>query len=198
MVAVLNSKGIVPIANGAQSPYSCWAIMGCLARYGYFDRIDAITAGEDSWYNEDFLAFFKSLKVLADAGAFAKNVTTNNYFDAVALFESGGAAMIDAGSWLAGSEGVLAMGDDIGFWWGPTFADGVVNELSIQIPSAPICVSSAVANDPAKKEAVYAFLNFYYSQMAAEIAVKSCFIPFFTMEKDVKTEIPILQALLMQ
>ena len=57
MVAVLNSKGIVPIANGAQSPYSCWAIMGCLARYGYFDRIDAITAGEDSWYNEDFLAF---------------------------------------------------------------------------------------------------------------------------------------------
>jgi raffinose/stachyose/melibiose transport system substrate-binding protein len=196
MVADLNSKGIVPIANGAQSPYSCWAIMGCLARYGYFDRIDAITAGEDSWDNEDFLAFFKSLKVLADAGAFAKNVTTNNYFDAVALFESGGAAMMDAGSWLAGSEGVLAMGDDIGFWWGPTFADGVVNELSIQIPSAPICVSSAVANDPAKKEAVYAFLNFYYSQMAAEIAVNAGFIPVVTLEKEVKTDIPSQQALL--
>ena len=104
--------------------------------------------------------------------------------------------MIDAGSWLAGSEGVLAMGDDIGFWWGPTFADGVVNELSIQIPSAPICVSSAVANDPAKKEAVYAFLNFYYSQMAAEIAVNAGFIPVVTLEKEVKTDIPSLQALL--
>ena len=197
MVRTFKAAGVTTIANGAQSPYSCWAMLGCWERFGYEAHLAGIQAGTDKWLNDDFIAYMTNLKALADAGAFAENMTTNDYSKAAELFNAGKAAIFDSGSWSASSEGVIAMGQDIGFWWGPTFSNGVGNQkVSIKIPSAPICVSAAVADDPEKLSAVGAFLNWYYSQKAGEQMVSLGFLPAINLQGEVKSDSYALNAIL--
>ena len=47
----------------------------------------------------------------------------------------------------------------------------------MKVPSAPLCVSSAIADDDMVKEAVYAFLNFYYSKDAAAVSYAGSVFP---------------------
>lgn len=116
------------------------------------------------------------MQELGEAGAFPKNMSTLSYFDAKALFTAGEAAIMDTGAWDC-SEFDSTLAENIGFWWGPTFADSSYEqERAMKVPSAPICVSAKVAEDEKVKEAVYAFLAFYYSEEAAAISYAgSCF-----------------------
>ena len=47
----------------------------------------------------------------------------------------------------------------------------------MKVPSAPIVISSTVAEDPAVQEAVYAFLAYYYGQEAAALSYAGSIFP---------------------
>ena len=77
--------------------------------------------------------------------------------------------MFNAGAWDAATV-TESLGDDVGFWWGPTFSDSAYSQSTInQFANAPFVVSSAVADDAAKKDAVYRFLQFFYGKEGAAI-----------------------------
>lgn len=175
---VFSENDIVTIAKGAQDAYSVWGTMGLLCRFGYFDKIDDILAGEASFNNEDFVNFFNKLAELRDAGAFPSNVATSTYYDAKEMFMSGKAAMFDSGTWesayLEGSE----YKDSIAFSWGVSFSDGVGDQnISMQVPHAPLCISAKVAEDPAKEAAILDFFKFYYSDEGAKIMLENLCTP---------------------
>lgn len=175
---VFSENDIVTIAKGAQDPYSVWGTMGLLCRFGYFDKIDGILTGEESFNNEDFVNFYNKLAELRDAGAFPSNVATSTYYDAKEMFVSGKAAMFDSGTWesayLEGSE----YKDSIAFSWGVSFSDGIGDQnVSMQVPHAPLCISAKVAEDPAKEAAILDFFKFYYSDEGAKIMIENLCTP---------------------
>lgn len=122
-------------------------------------------------------ACFEKLKGIADAGAFPENMATIEYFDAKQLFNSGTAAMFGTGQWDC-AEFDKNLGDKIGFWWGPKFSDTDAEQnISMKVPSAPIVVNAAVADNDTMKEAVYTFLSFYYGKEAATISYEGSVFP---------------------
>lgn len=123
------------------------------------------------------LACFEKLKGLKDAGAFPDNMATIEYFDAKQLFDGGSAAMFGTGQWDC-AEFDENIGDKIGFWWGPKFTDTQAEQnIAMKVPSAPIGVSAAVADDDNLKEGVYKFLSFYYGEEAAELSYEGSIFP---------------------
>ena len=169
---VFRSKGITTIAQGAKDPYSVWAFLTMLSRFGYFDKIDDILAGSESFNNEDFIRYYEKIDLLREAGAFPENVTTQSYFQAVESFTGGKAALLDSGTWDVRKIEDSPVGKDVGFWWGPTFADGVGEQnVSSVVPSAPIVVNAEVAKDEAKLDAVEKFLAFYYGPEGIQLMV---------------------------
>ena len=175
---VFNENGIVTIAKGAQDPYSVWGTMGLLCRFGYFDKIDDILAGKASFNNPDFINFYSKLDELREAGAFPSNVSTSTYYDAKEMFMSGKAAMFDSGTWdsayLEGGD----YKDSIGFSWGISFEDGVGDQnVSMQVPHAPLCISAKVAENPEKEAAILDFFKFYYSDEGAKIMIDNLCTP---------------------
>lgn len=169
---VFNAKGITTIAQGAKDPYSVWAFLTMLSRFGYFDKIEAILAGEESYDNDDFVRFYEKIDLLRQAGAFPQNVTTQSYFQAVESFTGGQAALLDSGTWDVQKIEASPIGQDVGFWWGPTFFDGVGDQnISSVVPSAPIVVNAQVAGDEAKLDAIEKFLAFYYGPDGIQIMV---------------------------
>ncbi|MCH4238934.1 MAG: extracellular solute-binding protein [Oscillospiraceae bacterium] len=188
MVKALHTKGIIPIAQGAKDAYSVWGFLTGLERYGYFSKIDSILNGKAKFDNPDFLKYFSKINTLGKAGAFPSNCATSTYFQAKADFTSGKAAMFDSGVWDAG---VLdkSIGKNIGFWWGPTFQDSSDNQkVSMNVSSAPFCVSKAVGDNQSKKDAVYKFLAFYYSKQAAKISYEGSIIPATNYKVDANLE----------
>lgn len=183
---VFKANNIVTIAQGAKDNYSIWAFLGMLTRYGYFDKIDAILAGDEKFNNPDFLRFFDKIAELQKLGAFPENVTTMSYFQAVELFTSGKAAMLDAGAWETGKLEASPIAGTIGFSWGPTFSDGVGNQKIAMISaSAPLVASATVKEDPAKYDAVQKFFAFYYSKEGMQIMVDNQLPPITHFEADV-------------
>lgn len=178
IVAKCKEKGITTIAQGNKnSSYAIWGYLAVLDRYGYSEYINDILAGDKKFNNEDLVKCFEKLQSLAKAGAFADNMATQEYFDAKELFESGKALFFDSGAWDS-AELDEKMGDTVGFWWGPTFSDSSYEQnAAMKVPSAPICVSSKAAEDDATKEAVYKFLEFYYSKDAATIFYEGSVFP---------------------
>lgn len=178
MIAKLKESGVTPLSIGSKnSAYAMWEFNETLARYGWEENIDAILAGENKFNNEDLLACFDKLKGIADAGAFPENMATIEYFDAKQLFNEGKAAMFGTGQWDC-AEFDKNIGENIGFWWGPKFTDTNYNQdIAMKVPSAPIVVSAAVAEDETTKEAVYEFLKFYYGEDAAEISYEGSIFP---------------------
>lgn len=169
---VFRSKGITTIAQGAKDPYSVWAFLTMLSRFGYFDKIDDILAGSESFNNEDFIGYYEKIDLLREAGAFPENVTTQSYFQAVESFTGGKAALLDSGTWDVRKIEDSPVGKDVGFWWGPTFSDGVGEQnVSSVVPSAPIVVNAEVAKDEAKLDAVEKFLAFYYGPEGIQLMV---------------------------
>jgi raffinose/stachyose/melibiose transport system substrate-binding protein len=167
----LDAKGITMISNGAnQSSFSVWSFLVDLERFGFSEKIDGILDGSESYDNPDFLALYEHIAELRDAGAFASNVSTQTYQQAVDQFTSGNAAMLDSGVWA--SSAIQDAGIDAGFWKGPEFADGVGNQnIIMNVASAPLAVSAKVADDDAKLAAVSDFIEFYYSDEAQQLLV---------------------------
>ena len=70
------------------------------------------------------------------------------------------------------------IGEHIGFWWGPKFEDSSYEQnIAMKVPAAPLVVSSAVKDNDKAKEAVYAFLKYYYGEEAAKISYEGSIFP---------------------
>lgn len=177
MIQKLNDASITPVAQGSTDTYAIWGFLAVLDRYGYSDYIQEILKGEETFNNENLVSCFEKLKELGAVNAFPNNMSTLSYFDAKEQFKAGEAAMFNTGAW-DGSELDEALGEKVGFWWGPTFSDSSFKqERAMKVPSAPICVSAAVSEDESIKEAVYAFMSYYYSEEAAKITYAGSAFP---------------------
>lgn len=178
IIKKLKDSGVTPLAIGSKnSAYAMWEFNEFLARYGWEDNLDNILSDNDKFNNAELLSCFEKLKGLKDAGAFPDNMATIEYFDAKQLFNEGQAAMFGTGQWDCG-EFDQNIGENIGFWWGPVFTDTSSNQETVmKVPSAPIGVSAAVANDEKLKEGVYEFLKFYYGEKAANISYEGSIFP---------------------
>ena len=169
----LSGKGIVTISDGAnQSSFSVWSFLVWLDRFGYEDKVQGILDGSESYDNPDFVRMYQHIADLRDAGAFASNVSTQTYQQAVDQYLKGKAAMLDAGVWASSAIQDSAVAADTTFWKGATFDDGVGNQdIVMNVASAPLVVDHRVADDAAKLEAVKKFLAFYYSDAAQQLLV---------------------------
>ncbi|BDI23428.1 ABC transporter substrate-binding protein [Herbiconiux sp. L3-i23] len=169
----LSAKGITTISNGAnQSSFSVWSFLVDLERFGFSEKIDAILDGSESYNNEDFLRLYEHIAELRDAGAFASNVSTQTYQQAVDQFTSGNAAMLDAGVWASSAIQESEVGPNAGFWVGPQFDDGVGEQnIVMNVASAPFAVSAKVGDNEEKLDAVTKFIEFYYSDEAQQLLV---------------------------
>lgn len=178
MIGKLKDSGVTPIAIGSKnSSFAMWEFNEFLSRYGWGENIDSYTGDKASYSNDDMKACFEKIKGIADAGAFPENMATIEYFDAKQLFDEGSAAMFGTGQWDC-AEFDENIGDKIGFWWGPKFDDSSYSqEVDMKVPSAPLVVSAAVADNDTTKEAVYAFLKYYYGKDAASISYEGSIFP---------------------
>lgn len=141
------------------------------------DNEKSYTGDKAKYSNDDMNACFEKIKGLADAGAFPENMATIEYFDAKQLFNEGKAAMFGTGQWDC-AEFDENIGEHIGFWWGPKFEDSSYEQnIAMKVPAAPLVVSSAVKDNDKAKEAVYAFLKYYYGEEAAKISYEGSVFP---------------------
>jgi raffinose/stachyose/melibiose transport system substrate-binding protein len=168
---VLSSKGIVTLADGANSsPYSVWSFLRDLDNFGFESKYKSILAGKSSYDNPDFLHLYEHIAQLRQAGAFASNVSTQSYFQAMSSFTSGKAAMFDAGVFASSAIQSSPIASQVGFWIGPTFSDGVGNQnIVMNVASAPFAVSAQVKNNPTVYAAVEKFFGFYYSNAGQQL-----------------------------
>lgn len=167
----LNAAGITPISIGSKnSGFAMWPFNEYLSRYGWDDI--------DGSYNCDAMVkCFEKIAGMTEAKAFNDTVATSEYFDAKQAFIDGKAAMFGTGQWDCGAFDE-ALGENVAFWWGPQFTDSdATQEVAMKVPSAPIVVNAASLEDPAKKEAIYAFLNYYYGPEAAATSFAGSIFP---------------------
>ena len=178
MIAKLKNSGVTPIAIGSKnSGYSMWEFNEFFSRYGWEDNEKSYTGDKAKYSNDDMNACFEKIKGLADAGAFPENMATIEYFDAKQLFNEGKAAMFGTGQWDC-AEFDKNVGEHIGFWWGPKFGDSSYEQnIAMKVPAAPLVVSSAVKDNDKAKEALYAFLKYYYGEEAAKISYEGSIFP---------------------
>ncbi len=183
IIKKLKDSGVTPLAiGGKNSAFAMWEFNEFLARYGWEDNIGNILEGKGKFNNKELVACFEKLQGLKDAGAFPENMATIEYFDAKQLFNEGKAAMFGTGQWDC-AEFDENIGDKIGFWWGPRFTDTQSNQdIVMKVPSAPIGISAAVADDEKLKEGVYEFLKFYYGEDAAKISYEGSIFPATSYE----------------
>lgn len=169
----LSDKGIVTISNGAnQSSFSVWSFLVWLNRFGFEEKVDAILDGSESYDNPDFVRMYEHIAELRDAGAFASNVATQTYQQAVDQYLNGEAAMLDAGVWASSAIQESAVAADTTFWNGATFEDGVGEQnIVMNVASAPLVVDHKVEDDEKRLDAVKRFLEFYYSDEAQQLLV---------------------------
>ncbi len=188
---VFNEKGIVPMARGTKDVWSSWSLMTMHARYGFFDHIDGIFQGTDNWLNDDYLLFYEKLQDMSEKGMFPDNAASLGYWEATEMFLGGKAAMFDSGAWDTKKFDESELKEDIGFWWGPTFSDGIGNqELSMKAPSHPYCVSAKTKEEePEKYQAIIKFLKFYYGpEGTAIIARDNQSVPVTRYEGEIDAE----------
>lgn len=183
MIKKLKESGVTPLAIGSKnSAYAMWEFNEFLARYGWEDNIENILSGKDKFNNKELVACFEKLQGMKDAKAFPENMATIEYFDAKQLFDEGSAAMFGTGQWDC-AEFDENIGDKIGFWWGPKFTDTKAEQnLAMKVPSAPIGVSAAVADNEELKKGVYEFLKFYYGEEAAKLSYEGSIFPATSYE----------------
>ena len=188
---VFNEKGIVPMARGTKDVWSSWSLMTMHARYGFFDHIDGIFKGTDNWQNDDYLLFYEKLQDMSEKGMFPDNAASLGYWEATEMFLGGKAAMFDSGAWDTKKFDESELKEDIGFWWGPTFSDGIGNqELSMKAPSHPYCVSAKTKEEePEKYQAIIKFLKIYYGpEGTAIIARDNQSVPVTRYEGEIDAE----------
>ncbi len=152
-----------------------------LDRFGYQNMYPAILDGKASYDNPHFEALYDDIETLTKDGAFPSNVSTQTYVQAVQAFISGQAAMLDSGVWQAGQIQSGPIGNDVGFWAGPTFPNGVGNQhLAMNAPSAPLVFSAKDKDNPELYAAIKDFIGFYYSPAGQQILVNNAQTPVTT------------------
>jgi len=178
MIQDLKAAGYIPLSIGSMnSSFAMWEFNEFLSRYGWEGFYKEVAEGSGKYNNDDMTACFEKMQGLAEAGAFPDSIATLEYFDAKQLFDTGEAAMFGTGQWDC-AEFDENIGENIGFFWGPVFEDSsTAQEIAMKVPSAPLVCSAAVAEDDAKKEALYAFLDFYYGEKAAELSYAGSIFP---------------------
>lgn len=171
---LFNSHGLVTIAQGADtSDYAIWGWLIALDRFGYQQNYAKLLTGKASW-SKTFKNYYSDLIQLTKAGAFPSNVSTQTYAQALQSFLSSKAVMVDAGAWAVAQIQKTSIAHSVGFWWGPTFPNGVGNQhVTMDVPSAPLAVSSAVKSKPAVLSAIKKFIAFYYSKTGQQLFVKN-------------------------
>lgn len=170
---VFRENGVTPMARGTKDNYSVWALTNIFCRFGFYDHIDAILAGEEKWNNPDYIKFFEKVQEMTEAGMWPDNVSTLGYGEAKEMFLGGNAAMLDSGVWDTKSFDSSPLKEDVYFNWGPTFSDGIGNqEVSMKAASFPYCVSEKAKEDPEKYAAVIDFLKYYYGKQGTNIIVE--------------------------
>lgn len=186
----LSAKGITTISNGAnQSSFSVWSFLTMLDRFGFEDKVEGLLDGSEKYTNDDFLRLYEHIDQLRLSGAFASNVSTQTYQQAVDQFISGNAAMLDAGVWASSAIQESDVVSDIAFWQGPQFTDGVGEQnIIMNVASAPFAIDHKVADDEAKLDAVKKFLAFYYGDEAQQILVDNGQPPVTTYEPLIDAE----------
>ncbi len=171
---VLKENGIIPIAQGSKDVFTAWAWENAHCRYGFYDHIDGIIAGTDKWNNPDYLKFYEKLADMRDTGVFSDNAKNTDYALSVEQFLTGKAAMLNSGVWDTKKFDQSDISENVYYWWGPTFEDGVGNQqVSMKAPAHPYVVSAKVKEeDPEKYAAIIDFLKFYYGEEGTEIIAK--------------------------
>lgn len=199
VVDKLNEAGIVPLTVGAQDNYSIWAFETMLARYGFFEKLEGLLDGSESWVNDDFIHFFEKVEEMRNHGAFTPDISNIGYFEAKESFLAGNAAMFNTGAWdIADFEG-SEIADKIGFFWGPTFSDSPYKqEIGIKAAGGVYVISSKAAEDPAVLDAALKFWSFYYGEegtkiIAEETAALPCSKYNGTIDKSVH---PVLSTMI--
>jgi len=198
VVKVLSAKGIVPIANGAnQTAYSVWSFLTMLDRFGYDDKIDDILAGKAKYDNPDFLAYYQAIAELQKAGAFASNVATQNYDQAVTEFTNGKAAFLDSGVWAASAIQQSSVGTDTTFWAGPQFSNGVgKQDIVMNVVGAPLAASGQLKKGSAQYDGVQKFFGFYYGDAGQQIFADNGQPPVTDFSPTIPSSSTVLQAVL--
>ncbi len=186
----LSAKGITTISNGSnQATFSCWSFLRNLSNFGWDDKVEGLLDGSIPYNNPDFAKLYEHIAELRDAGAFASNVSTTNYDQIVARFTSGEAAFVDGGIWMAGPIQESAIADNVGFWIGPEFSDGVGDQqIVMNVPAAPFAYSAKSAQDPNKLAAIEKWVVFWAGQQAAQIQVDGARPPSTTWEVDIPAD----------
>lgn len=170
VIKTLKDNGETPIAIGSKSNFSAWAFEAMLARYGFFEKLDGLNSGSESWVNDDFINYFTKVAKMRDAGAFSKDVSTMDYFQAKEVFVGGNAAMFNTGAWDIADFEKSDIAKDIGFFWGPTFSDSSYNQqVAIKAAGGVYAVSAKAAKDPELLDAVMKFWEFYYGEEGTKI-----------------------------
>lgn len=198
-VKVLKEKGETPIAIGSKSNFSAWEFETMLARYGFFDKLDKLNSGEESWVNSDFINYFSKVEDMRKAGAFSKDVSTMDYFQAKEVFLAGNAAMFNSGAWDIADFEKSEIGKDIGFFWGPDVPDSSFNQkIAIKAPGGVYVVSQKASEDPAVLDAVMKFWQFYYGEEGTKIiAEDSSALPCSKYDGTIdETNHPVLAAMI--
>ena len=198
MTDTFAANGVITISEGAMTNYSLWGWIDELIRYGYTENVEALKACEES--TAIFSGLFDKLYELGEHGAFPENMATIDYFEAKNNFIAGNAAIFTSGQWDAAELGE-ALGENVGFWWGPVFTDSEYSQDTIsKFANAPFVVSAKVGEDEAKKEAVYRFLSYYYGKEGSEILLQYSNMPVtgytdLTVENDNPAFVAISEAL---
>ena len=171
---VFKENGVIPMAQGAKDTFTAWAFENMHCRYGFYDHIDGIIDGMDKWNNEDFLRFYEKLADMKDNGVFPENVSTMSYDQSVEAFLGEKAAMLNSGVWDNKKFDQSELAENIYYWWGPVFSDGVgTQEVSMKAPAHPYCVSARVQEeDPELYAVIIDFLKFYYGEEGTTIIAK--------------------------
>lgn len=196
MIDTFAQNGVVTIPKGAKSPFSVWTFMLGLSRYGYYDRINNILNGTDSFNNEDFLRYFEKIEDMQKRGAFSPNTATMTNPQARELFLAGNAAMFDSGTW--DTELVNeALGEKAGFWWGPIFSDGVGDQkTSMTAWTVALRFSKTLQENNEKLEAAKRFIEFWVSDTAEQIRIDTGYLPLTSFEGNYDSVSPAFRAVL--
>ena len=178
---------------GLEIPVTYEDLMNCVKVFNEngIVHIDGILSGTDKWLNDDYLRFYEKLQDMAEQGTFPDNASSIGYWEATEMFLGGQAAMFDSGAWDTKKFDESDLKDSIGFWWGPTFEDGVGNqEISMKAPSHPYCVSAKTQKeDPEKYQAIIKFLKFYYGPEGTEIiAAENQSVPVTRYEGEIDAD----------
>lgn len=174
VVPVFEGKGIDTIAYGAKEDWATWGFEHWFTLYGIFQQAEAaFKDGTLKTSDMDWTKAYEALAELYALGAFPKDNSTMSFDQAVALFNSGKAAMITLPSDQLGKVIGQPNEKDYVFNWGITFPDSTYpQDAKVRFVGNGYGISAKVADDPAKLDAIIAFNKWRYSAAGLACALK--------------------------